>query len=186
MNSVVKMNKYMSSLLIRIKAWWKETEGLAATEAAFIFPVMIVMLIGAFDVGRGILINQKVISSSQIGADLIARNMSVDNNIINETVEASRLSLQPYDTSSYGIDIVSLEFDENQEPEILWRETRNMLPNNASVLSTTGMFPEGEGVIIVTVAYQYEPTFGESVIGDITMQEIAFARGRRSPTVPMN
>lgn len=180
------MNRYINSFLNRIKSWWQEDEGLAAVEFALIFPIMIVMLIGAFDVGRAILINQKVISSSQIGADLIARNMSVDSSIVNETIEASRLSIQPYDTSSFGIDIVSLEFDENQQPEVLWRETRNMMPNNASVMSTTGMFPEGEGVIIVTVAYQYEPTFGETVIGDITMQEIAFARGRRSPTVPMN
>lgn len=180
------MNRYINSFLNKIKSWWQEDEGLAAVEFALIFPIMIVMLIGAFDVGRAILINQKVISSSQIGADLIARNMSVDSSIVNETIEASRLSIQPYDTSSFGIDIVSLEFDENQQPEVLWRETRNMMPNNASVMSTTGMFPEGEGVIIVTVAYQYEPTFGETVIGDITMQEIAFARGRRSPTVPMN
>ncbi len=180
------MKKNIENFVKKCRSWWSETEGIAAVEAAFILPVMIVMLVGAFDVGRAILVNQKVISSSQIGADLIARNMAVDSAIINETVEASRLSLEPYNTSSYGIDIVSLEFDENQEPEILWRETRNMLPNNASVMSTTGMFPEGEGVIIVTVNYGYEPTFGESVIGDITMQEIAFARGRRSPTVPMN
>ncbi len=180
------MKQILNFLQRKAGSWVKNTDGIAATEAAFILPIMIVMMVGAFDVGRAILMNQKVISSSQIGADLIARNMSVDDQILNETVEAARLSLQPYDTSSYGIDIVSLEFDEDQKPIELWRETRNMSPNIASVTSTTGMFPEGEGVVIVTVAYTYNPTFGEAIIGDVTMQEIAFARGRRSATVQKN
>lgn len=180
------MENYVKQLVQKIRSWWQETDGVAAVEAAFIFPVMIVMLLGAFDVGRGLLMNQKVISSSQVGADLIARNMTVDMGIVDETIEAARLTLEPYDTTSFGIDIVSLEFDENEDPEILWRETRNMLPNDASVNTTSGMFPEGEGIIIVTVQYQYEPSFGDVVIGDITMSEVAFARGRRSPTVPMN
>mgnify|MGYP001072841867 CR=1 FL=1 len=176
----------MHRLLNKMKSWWYETDGVAAVEAALIMPVMVLMLLGAFDVGRGILMNQKVINSSQIGADLIARNMFVDMDIVDETIEASRLSLEPYDTSTFGIDIVSIEFDEDQNPEVLWRETRNMSANNASVNSTAGMFPEGEGVIIVTVQYRYEPTFGDVITGDINMQEVAFARGRRSPTVPMN
>lgn len=180
------MKKYVDAFWNKMKSWWQETEGIAATEAAFILPVMILLLLGAFDVGRGILMNQKVISSSQVGADLIARNMFVDTDIVDETVEAARLTLEPYDTTSFGIDIVSLEFDEDQNPEILWRETRNMSANNASVTSTAGMFPEGEGVVIVTVAYRYEPTFGDVITGEIEMQEVAFARGRRSPTVPMN
>lgn len=183
---VVNMKNYFEKLIKKMQSWWTETDGVAATEAAFIMPVMVLMLLGAFDVGRGILMNQKVITSSQVGADLVARNMFVDMGILNETIEAARLTLEPYNTSTFGIDIVSLEFDEDQNPEILWRETRNMSANNASVASTAGMFPEGEGVIIVTVQYLYEPTFGDVITGDINMQEVAFARGRRSPTVPMN
>jgi Flp pilus assembly protein TadG len=177
---------YGNRFLQKLKNWLQDTEAVAAVEAALIMPVLAVLFLGAFDVGRGILINQKVVSASQIAADLIARGMSVDINDVNEAIEASQLALQPYDTSTFGIDIVSLEFDANDQPQILWRETRNMTPNNDSVASTAGVFPEGEGVIIVTVAYTYEPSFGDTVIGDVTMREIAFARGRRSATVTMN
>lgn len=163
--------------------WWREDEAVAAVEAAFILPVMLLMIIGSYDVGRAILVNQKVIAASQVGADLIARNMSVDDNIVNETIEAARQVLRPYPTESFGIDIVSLRFDENDLPEELWRRTENMEPNQVAVNSTGTLFPEGEGVVIVTVEYSYTPTFGDYVIGGIRMSEVAFSRGRRSATV---
>lgn len=174
----------MKQTFKRISHYFKNTEGVAATEAAFLLPLMLVMLMGAFDMGRGILINQKVIISSQVAADLIARNISVTNNDINEAIEAARLAIEPYENGGFGIDVVSVRFDENQQAVELWRETRNMLPNQTAIDSTSGIFREDEGLIIVTVSFEYIPSFSNTFMEAISMQEVAFARGRRNPTVP--
>lgn len=160
-----------------------EEKATAFVEAAIFIPIMLTLLMGVFDIGNGIIINQKTITSSQIAADLVGRVKSVDQSDVNNIVEAARLAYQPHGTSDFGIDIVSIEFDENGDPLILWRETINMQPNQNAVDSTAGLSPEGEGIIIVSVNYDYQPLFTQLFVDNFEMQEVAFSRGRRSRTV---
>ncbi len=171
------------AILNRASSFIFDEKGTAGVEAALLMPVMAVLMMGVWDIGRGIVVNQKAISASQVAADLLARDKTVDTGTLEEAVEASKLSFQPYDVTSYGIDIVSIEFDENKEPDILWRETRNMSPNDSAVDSTVGLAPEGEGMIIVTVKYNYTPFFSAVLTDELEFTEVAFTRGRRSPTV---
>jgi hypothetical protein len=175
--------KFYTNMRRCCNSFLQREDGMAAVEASFLFPIMIMMLVGTVDVGQGITLNQRVITASQVCADLIARNQSVTDSTINEAIEAARLVFQVDTTGKFGVDIVSLRFDEDQNPEIQWRETRNISPNDTAVASTAGVFKEGEGLIIVTVKFDYEPIFSGEIIDDFTMQEVAFARGRRNPVV---
>lgn len=181
MSVVIRKLRYKFFALFSV--YLEDKRGTAALEAALLLPVMMVLLMGVFDIGRGIVVNQKAISASQVAADLLARNKTVNAGSLEEAIQASKLSLQPNDLESYGVDIVSVEFDEYGEPQILWRETRNMSENDVAVDSTSGLAPEGEGMIIVTVTYAYEPFFSAFLTDELVFTEVAFTRGRRSPTV---
>ncbi len=168
--------------------WRSSLDGVAATEAAFVFPILCILLLGTYDMGNAVVTNNKVIRASQITADLVTRAPSVTTGDINEAINAGQLALQPYDTTSYGVDIVSVRFDDDAEPVIVWRETRNMTAS-ANILDTVVPLAEaGNGVVVVTIQYQYNPLFagfsmGEFSINDTPMQERAFARGRKSAVV---
>lgn len=165
------------------KKWISQTDGVAAAEAALVFPVMLVLLLGVFDVGNGILANQKTIRASQVVADLITRERVVNTGMIDEAINAGELAFQPMATGSYGVDIVSIRFDEDAEPEIVWRETLNM-EADANVLERTASLADpNNGVVVVIAQYLYEPVFAGFVSETILMQEVAFARGRRSAVV---
>ena len=58
-----------------------------------------------------------------------------------------------------------------------------MSPNDNAVDSTAGLSAEGEGIIIVSVNYTYQPLFSRMFVDNFEMQEVAFSRGRRSRTV---
>ena len=162
----------------------KEENGTAAMEAVMILPVLITLLMGTFDLGFGIALNQKTITSSQIASDLVSRNRTVSATLVDDIIEAARVTYQPYAINGFGIDIVSLEFDEDGNPQILWRETRDMSPNDSAVNSTANLgAAEGEGMVIVTVRYIYEPVFTRLFAENFDLEEVAFSRGRRSPTV---
>ncbi|MCB9983496.1 MAG: pilus assembly protein [Rhodospirillales bacterium] len=165
------------------KDWFKSEDGVAAVEAALVFPIMLVLLLGMFDLGNGILANQKTIRASQVAADLIARSSVVDMEMIYDAIDASELALDPFDTTSYGIDVVSLRFDDDANPVIEWRETRNMTPLADVETRVADLAQAGEGVLVVAVNYDFEPLFGGFVIHDIAMQEIAFARGRQGAVI---
>ena len=173
----------MLGLCSKIKFWWGDDRGLAAVEAALIFPVMLTLLLGVFDLGNGILANQKTIRASQVPADLIARNRSVDAAMVSEAVSAGRLAFEPMSSAGYGYDIVSIRFDDDANPQIVWRETDGM-SQMANVLADVMPLAEaGNGVLVVGVEYEFRPVFAGFVIDNIPMQEIAFARGRKSPVV---
>ena len=165
------------------KRWWREEDGLAAVEASFIFPIMLALFLGVFDVGNAIITNQKTVRASQVVADLIARGSSVSNSDLEEAVEAGRLAFEPLNSSSYGVDIVSVRFDDDENAEIVWRETRNMTALPDALSRVESLAASDEGVVMVAVHYEYVPTFGQMVIDAFDMQEVAFSRGRRTAVV---
>lgn len=163
--------------------WAQEKDAVAAVEAALVFPLMLTLLLGTFDLGNGILTNQKVIRASQVAGDLITRERTVDDAGLEEAISASMLALVPESTSTFGIDIVSIRFDDLANPTIVWRETRNMTADPYVLDRVAPLAEAGNGVVVVLVRYDFHPIFGDFVIGDIGMQEIAFTRGRKSAVV---
>ncbi len=166
-----------------LKNWGRDTSGTALMEAVMLFPVLITTLMGVYDVGNVIVLNQKTITSSQVAADLIARNATTNTGSLNEAIDGARLAYEPYQISNFGIDVASIRFDALRRPEILWRHTEGMAPNQAAIQSIDGLSEEGEGMVIVTVRYSYTPHFGQMFVNQVPMQEVAYARGRRSATV---
>lgn len=164
-------------------SWIKDTTATAFTETVVLFPLLITLLMGCFDLGQGVVINQKTIGSAQIMGDLVARHRTLNMTTVDDIIAAGRLALEPYNTASMAYDIVSLQFDDDGDPVVLWRVTENMQPNNSAVNSTVGLGNPGEGIIIVTAGYNYNPYFAKFVVDEIDMREVAFLRGRRSATV---
>jgi Flp pilus assembly protein TadG len=176
----------LSHLIAFVKSFGRNEEGVAAIEAAFVFPVLLILTLGLLDMGRGIMTNQKTIKASQVVADLVTRDVMIEDSEINEAMQAGTLSLQPYATDTLGFDVVSLRFLEDDVPEIVWRQTSpNITPLTYAELTTrtAALAEEDGGVIIVMARYLYEPIFSGFVVDEIPMEEVAFARGRKSAVV---
>lgn len=174
---------HLSSFITRFKT---DESGVAAIEAAFVFPVLLVLTLGVLDMGRGIMTNQKTIKASQVVADLVTRDVVIEDSDVSEAMQAGTLSLQPYSSENLGFDVVSLRFLEDKTPEVVWRQTSpNVTAMSAAELRerTTSMAEAGGGVIIVKARYLYEPIFAGFVVDKIQMEEMAFARGRKSAVV---
>ncbi|MCB1531005.1 MAG: pilus assembly protein [Rhodospirillales bacterium] len=175
----------LNSFLMRTKilAWWVEDKAVALTEAAILFPVLLSLLMGVYDLGQGVVVNQKVMSASQVVGDLITRYEVVNMDLVNDIILAGKMALEPYPTGTFGYDIASIEFDEDGDPVVLWRVTQGMPANDTAVASTAGFAEEGEGLVVVSVAYEYTPFFADFVVDQIDMREVAFLRGRKSATI---
>lgn len=169
-----------------LKKWSRKEDGVAAVEAALVFPLLLTLLLGTFDIGNGILANQKAIRASQVTADLVTRDSTIDDAGIDEAIEAGKLAFQPLSSDSFGVDIVSISFDDDANAVIEWRETRGMTPLPDVLTRVVDLAEAGNGVMVVAVEYEFEPIFAGFVIDAIPMQEIAFSRGRKSAVVERN
>lgn len=168
---------------MNIKAYFQNENGVSAIETALLFPVLFSMLMAIYDLGQGVVINQKTVAASQIMADLVSRNEVVDVALIDDITISGQMALAPYSTVPFGYDVASVEFDEDGDPIILWRAIDNMNANQAAIDSTVGLGAEGEGVVAVSVVYAYEPFFTNFIVNSFDMREVAFLRGRKSATV---
>lgn len=165
---------------LRLKKFLRREEANAAIEAGFLFPVMVAILCGMIDIGVALLTNLKVTTSTQIVSDLLARDKSVNDAQIEDAINAGRLALFPYDTDSYGVDIVGIQYvGTGLVPTVRWRETLNMDENPDVLERSEGLGLQNEGVIAVTVEYFFRPYFAGFMLDDIQMHEEAYVRGRK-------
>jgi Flp pilus assembly protein TadG len=164
----------------------RSTDGTAAVEFVLVFPVLLMLLVGVDELGTGIMIDQKTVAASQMVADLIARNKSVTRAQLDDYITAGKLALDPYSTDTLGFDIVSIQYDANNKPQQVWRYTLNMTPNDDGINGAAGLGVSGDGVLAVTVTYNYVPPLGSMVIHSIPMEETAFVRGRESAVINQN
>ena len=165
------------------KNYCSDEKGLSFMETAILFPVLLSMMMAVYDLGQGVVVNQKTVAASQIIADLITRQEVVSADTIDDIVRAGEFAFDPYSSVPFGYDIASVEFDEESDPNVLWRVTENMSPSDQAIDSTQGLGAEGEGVVVVSVQYTYEPYFSNFVIDQFNMTERAFLRGRKSAVV---
>lgn len=172
-------------MLERIKNFWRGDEATAALEAALLFPILITMMVSMIDIGNGLLANQKLISASQMTADLITREKNPTLQQRDDAIKAGILGMKPFPTGvAYKYEIISVEFDAGGNPDVIWREASDGLDADQNLVdSTVGLGNEGEGVVAVRVTYEYKPFFTNFILQDITMQEISYMRGRKSPVV---
>lgn len=168
-----------------LKLWGSDEDGAALVEAAMLFPVMFVLFFGMVDLGNGILLSQKVVAGSQMVADLVAREEILSEGELENAIDSGEAALMPYATDSYGVDVVGIRFDSDDgDPEVAWRETRNMDENEEVLDLAEGLGEPGEGVIIVTVQYEYEPRFSGAAFDTFEIDEVAVVRGRKNAFVP--
>lgn len=166
------------------KTWLVNEDANAAIEAVMVFPILIAMMFGIIDIGKGIIVNKKVITASHMVSDLLSRDDTVSDSALNDAIVAGELALGPYDTASFGIDIVGIQFiGGSAEPTEIWRDTVNMSENGNAVTGAASLGDEDEGVLAITVEYTYKPPFSSLITGDILMQEVSYVRGRASSFV---
>ena len=168
---------------LRYRQYTQDESGVSVTEMAILFPILMAMMMAVYDLGNGIVVNQKTVAASQIIGDLVTRNEVVDAAMIQDIVNAGEFALDPYPRTGFGYDIVSIVFDEDADPEVLWRMSENISEGNATIDAGVGLGDAGEGVVVVTVTNDYEPLFSGFVVDVYNMSERAFLRGRKSAVV---
>lgn len=177
-----------------LESWLSDVRGAVAMEAAFIFPVLGIMLIGLVDTGNAILINQKVISASQSVAGIITRNDSVSPGALQKMISAGQLIMMPQSiTTPADVDIRSFSFDGAAIPNITqeWSYKNSGWTISGSELtkmnnSITSVATPNSGVVVVGVHYVYTPMFIGSFIGTLDFVELSYAGGRITPVVSCN
>ena len=103
----------------------KDRRGIAATEFAFIVPIMLVMFFGTVEFSSGIAVDRKVTLMARTLADLTSQSVSVANSDLTNFFSASNGIMTPYDGTPTKATISELYVDpKTLQARVQWSQGR--------------------------------------------------------------
>ena len=189
------------SLYRLLRDWMADGRGVAATEFAFIVPLMLVMFFGTVEFCSAIAVNRKVTLIARTLSDLTSQSTSVaDADISTFFTVANKIiwpyttgTLNPYFTSPMSGTITELFVDPTtHQAKVKW--SKGTAPRTAgSIVTTVGfaakpiptaLLVDNNYLILSEVSYNYVPTVGYVMAkAGVTLSDVAFTRPRQSTCV---
>lgn len=180
----------------------EDRRGTALLEAALIFPLMVTMLLGTFELSQYVRANGRVTNAASAIADLVAQQASTitggSSGVLGNFCKAGKLMMAGFSTSggagqagAFSAAIASVT-NNSGTAAVDWESdascgiSATALGSGAVTLakSPTNMVPNsGDSVIVVKVTYLYAGATQAILPGTFTLSQIAFARPRSGLTV---
>jgi Flp pilus assembly protein TadG len=183
----------MKSLVRNWLRMLADRRGLAATEFAFIMPVMLVMFFGTVEFSSGVAVDRKVTLLARTLSDLTSQMTSVTDTQIANFFLASNWIMWPYTTTTpnpYPVSplsgtITELYVDPNTlQARVQWSKGSAPRAISSTVAIPSALAVGDSYLIFSEVSYQYVPTVGYVMAkAGITLSDFAYTRPRQSKCV---
>ena len=172
-------------LIARIVSFARDRRGVSAIEFAMLLPVMVTLYLGVVEVSRGVAIDRKVTLTTRTMADLASRVTSINNADMTNMLNATSAVIAPYDQSMVQVVLSAVNIDANGIAKIGWSDT---LHGSARAVGSTVAVPTVLAVPNTTliwseVSYNYNPTFGYVLTGNMNLNDQIYMRPRLSDTI---
>ena len=190
--------------------FFKDRSAVAMTEFAMMLPLIMLMTLGSFEVGRYALLTQKLDRITATMADLVARAEALSATEMDNLFNSTDHLASPFDFTGSGMVVVtSVLGREDEEPLIIGQRSKGTISGISSKIGLNGgdatlpavftdedgqTLADGEGVIIAEVFYSYAPYFTgggaqffeSNFFGDHVVYRQAFFRPRLSEQTTFN
>jgi Flp pilus assembly protein TadG len=159
-----------------VAGFWRNAKGSAATEFAFVAPVLLLLLLATVEVGRAISIDRHFTMATATAGDLVAREefLGETSTEAGKTLEQMMKSIehimQPYDVSDLKMAIFSVRASttDASNTRVEWVYPHNGADGPAKCAPYTlpaGLIGKGGSTIVVESSYIFKPVFGDFVPG---------------------
>jgi len=152
----------------------RDATGAVLTEFAMAFPILVVLVLGGFEIGRYVLLQQKLQSVAVAVADLVAQSETISSGDVDNIFLAVDHIMQPFSLGANGVVIVSsISASNGQPPTINWQRSGGGTGTGMSHLGTAGgaatlpagfVVRDGESVIVSEVFYSYQPLLAMNLV----------------------
>jgi Flp pilus assembly protein TadG len=163
--------------------------GASALEFALILPALLLLYIGAVELGNLLTIDRRVAEVASTAADLTAQVKTVSDSDLQDIATASSSILTPYSTTPLKMVVSSVVADANNTPKVDWSYATNgatARAKNSIVSLPPGLTQAQSGVVMTEVTYDFTPLVGlpkYSPVSAFVMSKTFYERPRKSLTV---
>ena len=184
----------VAGLAIGLRRFVHGRDGVAIVDFALVVPVLVFLLLGAMEIGRYVLLNQKISRVAISSSDLMSQAKHAVVADVNQIFAAASYTMNPFELGDEGmVFITSVSTDDTLPitPRISWQMsgggTGTFTSEVGTVEGTPATLPgtftmeENQNIIIAEVYYTYEPFFFGKVIQPKTIRQIGLHFPRLRP-----
>lgn len=178
-----------------LRGFLSSTRGVAAIEFAYMFPVLLIMLLVSIDMGRALAISMKV-RYAAYAVDAMANQyiLSINDSTMQSILGASAQVLAPYPAGPVTVKLTQLRLDAQGNNTVSWSDGLNVAgytPGN-SVANLSPAPPSNACqtypcyMLLGEVTYSYTPMFGNFVTGPISLSDKLYITPRSVKCIQRN
>ena len=158
-------------LVSRWRCFAGDRRGSVFMELALTIPILVGILVGGVEVGRYLMIHQKLSRLVDSTNDLVAQKRTVSIEDLDDVFEAAEYVLDPFELGPDGVIIItSVTAAPDESPKVDWQYEGAGSGQATSVVGNPGetanlpdgfFLEDGENVIIGEIFYDYRPEIFE-------------------------
>ena len=165
----------------------RRDRGNVAVEFALALPVLILLLLASAELGRFVLLHQKIDRVASTMADLVARAETISESEIDDIFTAAGQVAEPFDLGSQGRVLISSVTNDGSGPTVAWQRldggsyvAASQIGAEGEPATLSGEFAvaEGETAIISEVYFDFEPFLSELIVAPRLLYRRALNRPR--------
>jgi Flp pilus assembly protein TadG len=177
----------LTSLAILMRLM-RDGRGASTVEFAMVLPILILLCVGAVEIGNALTIYRRTSTVTATAADLTAQTKTVSTADLNDIIAAASSIIAPYSPDPLRLVISSVVADQNNNGKVVWSYANKGATRavNSSYNVPAGLTEAGSSVIVSELTYDFKPLLGLDEIfspGEFQMKRTFYARPRKSLTV---
>lgn len=182
MKSLVHISRRFIRLVDGLR---RDERGISAVEFAMLLPLMLTLYLGAVEISQGISADRKVTLTTRTVADLVSQVSSVNNNDMQNSLNAAATVMAPFSTTKLKVVVSSVKVDANGNATVDWSDTLNGAARSkgSSITLPAALKIANSSLILSEVQYAYTPTIGYLISGTMTLKDQIYMRPRLSDSV---
>ncbi|PDV87352.1 hypothetical protein CO652_17050 [Rhizobium sp. H4] len=171
----------------------RERKGAGAIEFAILFPVLVMLYIGAFEITIGLSVSKRATRASGSIADLVTQQQSVTKSTLAEMRSVATATFVPYNSTSLTLKITGITVDASANAKVLWSWAQDgSVPyaKNAAVsdvpsdMKTANSFLVRTELSIPYTMFLFAPNFMPDGVRTINISRSYFYRQRQGDSIP--
>lgn len=171
--------------LWRIAQIVRDQRGVSALEFAMVVPALILLYVGAVEVGNALTIYRRTSQVASTAADLTAQVKKVTKSDIKDIEAAAQSILTPYSTEPLKIVLSSVVADKNNHGKVEWScaSKGSARAKDSGYPVPNGLTEPNSSVIVAEITYAFTPLVGLTTFfspGSFEMSRTFYTRPRRS------
>lgn len=159
-------------------------------EVAFAMSILAPLVLGAVELARFVLLQQKLDRVAATVGDLASRGRALTETQIEDIFASIDSLVSPFDFDGEGeVILSSIDTISQPDPRVTWQYRENETAESKYgaegdiVASMDGFLEEHESVIVAEVFFDFEPLFVPDLIGPVELYHRALFRPRLSDQV---